>query len=196
MPAEGDVVGGPRRGASRKGTSAAKKKKKKKKATSSKSESSYAQLHDDYLSSLDYESLTPSQFQEQINNHRSAFNQQKDRLHSAAVGGGGGGHDWDRARREAMLQLLKKRPAGSASGSGSGCPSTRRSSQLLSEEEQERLLRLRDCLLSEGLSRRRFSRRVRALRRIEMAQTYDEDGVPDRNPDEQHRRRSGNSSYF
>ncbi len=88
----------------------------------------------------DYESLTPSQFQDQINNHDVHFRRW-----------------W-------------------ASTSTSNWPQPRRS-VYLSAEEQIKLIHFRRYFRSAGFTRRRFLRRVRRLRRIEMAETYDEDGV-------------------
>ncbi len=125
--------------------------------TSSLATSTTNQLHDDYLS-LEHQSLTPSQFQEQLMN--------EERLKSKAE------HRWERTRRLAMLELLNRRPM--------------RRSPYLDQSEMTRLKRLRLVMrLGDdrgSLNSKRFYRRMRSHVRIEMAAKYDEDGVPDRDP--------------
>ena len=83
------------------------------------------------LSVKDYESLTPSEFQQHINNHDLYFR-----------------------------KAAQKR------------------SSFLSAEEQIKIIHFRRFFRAAGINRRRFLRIVRRLRRLELCETYDEDGIP------------------
>lgn len=113
------------------------------------------------ISMDDYESLTPSQFQEQINNHGGKFrpgNKPGETATTPAVRVNHG--------KQVLHQLIMFPQRGG-----------KQKERLLGVEAQLKLVQFRRFIKAAGINRRRFVRKVKRQRRLQQNQTYDEDGV-------------------